>query len=95
MTRDAALAILSSPDLSYESCTRDCLETWARCRDMESTVRRGSFCDDFVLSWLAHRARIPLVESSEIRSRWRRFVPNTTVRYAITHPHKLASTKPA
>jgi hypothetical protein len=90
MTRDVVEAMLASDLLTEEYCVTRCLETWTRCRDMVLTVRQGRFCDDFVLSWLAHRLAIPIVESPDIRSRWRRTVSNPDLRYAITHPHKLA-----
>jgi hypothetical protein len=88
-TRDAVLAILGSGILSHQSCVAEYSRTWARCGDMMSVASRGRFCDDFVISWAAHELGIPLVESSEIRSRWRRTVDNTDLQFAVTHPHKL------
>lgn len=91
MTSDVVNAMLAS-DLLNEDCATRCLETWARCRDMAVAVRSGAFSDDFIVSWLAHRLGVPLVESPDIRSRWRKTVANQDERYAITHPHKLFPT---
>jgi hypothetical protein len=89
MTRDAAEEILASGILSLENCGVRYKQTWARCRDMLTAAARRGFCDDFALSWAAHVCGIPIVECSEIRSRWRRSIENPESRYAITHPHKL------
>lgn len=89
MTRDAARAIRDSGVLNYQNCTLDHARTWARCADMLRCAAAGSFCDDFVLSWAAYRLDIPVVESAEVRSRWRRTPRNDGLRYAVTHPHKL------
>jgi hypothetical protein len=91
ITGDVVEAMLASELLSEEYLSTRCLETWARCRDMAKTARIGQFCDDFVLSWLAHRLGVPIVESADIRSRWRKTIDNPDLRYAITHPHKLVS----
>jgi len=89
-TRDAATEILESGVLSSESCVRDWRTTWARTPEMQAVAARGSICDDFILSWAAHKVRIPFVESDEIRSYWRGRVVNDSLRYAVTHPHKIA-----
>ena len=89
MTRDAAAAMLASRLLSKRSCGVEYRRTWARCVDMELVVANRRFSQDFLISWLAHALEIPIVESAEIRSRWRRVVDNPSKRYAITHPHKL------
>jgi len=91
LTRDAAHAILEAGTLSERNCVLDHRETWARCDDMVRSASRGRLCDDFIISWAAHQIGIPLVESSEIRSRWRRTPENGEGRYAITHPHKLVA----
>jgi hypothetical protein len=88
-TRDALVAILESGILSHRSCAVEYRRTWARCVDMMSVASRGRFCDDFVISWAAHELGIPIVESAEIRSRWRRTADNADLQYAVTHPHKL------
>jgi hypothetical protein len=88
-TRDAVVAILGSGILNHRSCAVEYSRTWARCGDMMSVASRGRFCDDFVISWAAHALDLPIVESAEIRSRWRRTVDNTDLQYAVTHPHKL------
>ena len=57
---------------------------------MRAAVAAGHFTgDDFVISWAAHACGIPLLESSEICSRWRRTVTNDQLHHAVTHPHKL------
>ncbi len=56
---------------------------------MIATATHDYICDDFIISWAAHQRGIPIVESTEIRSRWRRLVTNHDLRYAVTHPHKL------
>ena len=89
LTRDAAQAILDAGTLTESNCVRDHRKTWARCDDMIRSASRGRFSDDFVISWAAHQSGIPLVESSEIRSRWRRTPANDDGQYAVTHPHKL------
>jgi hypothetical protein len=89
MTRDVVDAIVASDLLTEEYCATRCLDTWARCLDMAKTVAHDRFCDDFVLSWLAHRLGVPIVESADIRCRWRRPVDNPDLRFAVTHPHKL------
>ena len=87
MTRDAAEEMLSSGVLSLENCGVRYMQTWARCLDMHHLAARRAFCDDFALSWAAHACGVPIVECSEIRSRWRRPIENPGNRYAITHPH--------
>jgi hypothetical protein len=89
MTRDAAVEIFASGLLTHDNCAIRHKETWARCIDMERCAANDQFCDDFVLSWAAYMVGIPIVECSEIRSRWRRPIDNAHDRYAITHPHKL------
>ena len=89
MTRDAADELLSSGVLNHQSCVTDYKSTWARCADALAMAQKGTFADDFVLSWAAFRLGIPVVECEEIRSRWRRDTFNDDLRYAITHPHKL------
>jgi hypothetical protein len=89
LTRDAAAAILASGRLNKSNCQRRALLTWARCRDMRLKVTRGSFSDDFILSWAAHECGIPIVDCAEIRSHWRRRINNYGLQYAVTHPHKL------
>lgn len=88
-TRDAAEEILSSGVINEESCVNRFERTWARCTSMVRVARNGKFADDHVISWAAHELGIPIVESSEIRSRWRLYVDNSDLRYAVTHPHKL------
>jgi hypothetical protein len=89
MTRDAAEEMLSSGVLSLENCGVRYMQTWARCLDMHRAAAKREFVDDFALSWAAHACGVPIVECSEIRSRWRRNIENPGNRYAITHPHKL------
>ena len=90
MTRDAVEEMCSSGLLTAETCSAASRTTWARCEDMVATVAAGRFCDDFVISWLASQLHIPIVESAEIRSRWRRRVQQTReLRFAVTHPHKI------
>ena len=78
ITCDAAVEIVSSGILNYESCGIQYNRTWARCSDMSKLAAAGKFCDDFVISWAAWQMGIPIVESSEIRSRWRR-TPNSPI----------------
>lgn len=89
MTRDAVESMLKSDSLSYEHCTLKCLDTWARCIDMMLTVNNKSFCDDFLISWLANDVGIPIVGLEEVRSFWRRTPVNVDAKYAVTHPHKI------
>ncbi len=89
MTSDVVDAMLASDGLSEEQCATRCFEGWARCHDTLRVVARDRFCDDFIISWLAHALGVPIVESTEIRSRWRRKIVNPGLRFAITHPHKL------
>ncbi len=91
MTRDAAVRMLRSGILNHRTCATGFLTTWARCEDMRRVAARGSCSDDFIISWAAHRLGIPIVESSEIRSRWRRPVDNRELKYAVTHPHKVGA----
>jgi len=88
MTRDAASAIVESGLLTQDNCADNCYTTWVRCRDMELTVARGRCSDDFIMSWAAGSLDIPIIDYSEIRSRWRRPISNHNLRYAVTHPHK-------
>jgi hypothetical protein len=89
-THDAAREILGSGVLTYQNCAEDFRRTWARCRDQAAAATTGRFNDDYVISWAAHQCEIPIVDAKEIRSRWRRTIVNDDLRYAITHPHKLA-----
>jgi hypothetical protein len=88
MTRDVAAEILAGGILTFENCVQDHRKTWARCDDMVRTAAKGMFCDDFMLSWAAHRLSILVSDYVEIRSRWRRAIEDRG-RYATTHPHKL------
>jgi hypothetical protein len=90
MTRDAAEAMLDSDLLSPRYLVDSYAQTWARCHDMVRAAAQGKCCEDFIISWVAHQLGIPIVESPEIRSRWRRTPRNDDGRYAITHPHKLS-----
>jgi hypothetical protein len=89
MTRDAVQAMLASPALDSDECVARCTDTWARCVDMTRVIKRGSICDDFVVSWLAWRTGIAIVDCPDVRSRWRQFVGNGSRQYAVTHPHKI------
>ena len=89
LTRDVASEILGSRLLTRRNCSIAAESTWARCRDMQMTVNRGAVSDDFLLTWAAGELGIPIVDSPEIRSRWRRTPSNDNRRYAVTHPHKL------
>ncbi len=91
MTRDVAQEIRNSGIIGYQNCTVDYANTWARCTDMLCCASSGSFADDYVLSWAADQLNIPILDSPEIRSRWRIQVDNTGLRYAVTHPHKVAN----
>jgi hypothetical protein len=91
MTRDVAEEILGSGVLSHKNCAVDYSRTWARCTDMLCRAAAGDFADDHVLSWAAHQLHIPIIDSPEIRSRWRIQVDNSDLRYAVTHPHKISS----
>jgi hypothetical protein len=86
-TGDAVEAMLKMGVLTEKACVANCKQTWARCDDMRRTVERGLLCDDFVISWVASVAEIPLVAHPEIRSRWRR-QSSTGDDVAVTHPHK-------
>ncbi len=94
LTRDAVAAIVESGLLSREMCVTRRRETWVRCDDIFHWTQRGHVCDDHILSWAAYQLGIPIVESAEIRSRWRRTVANEDRRYAVTHPHKLDAAGP-
>jgi hypothetical protein len=89
LTRDVASEILGSRLLTKRNCSVAPESTWARCRDMQMTVNRGAVSDDFLLTWAAGELGIPIVDSPEIRSRWRRTPSNDNRRYAVTHPHKV------
>lgn len=89
ITRDVVQEILSSGLLNEESCGKDYRKTWARCSDMIWMAENDRCGEDFVISWACYALRVPIVECPEIRCRWRRQVTNETLRYAITHPHKL------
>jgi hypothetical protein len=88
-TKDAVEQLLSSGFINRHTCVTNWRDTWARCLDMVDTAQNGRLSDDFIISWAAYQTGIPIVESSEIRSRWRRTITNEDVKYAITHPHKL------
>lgn len=90
MTRDAAADILDSQVLNHQSCAVDYAHTWARTPEAIEYARRGGLLEDFVFSWGAYQRGIPFVESPEIRSRWKMTPDNSDLRYAVTHPHKIA-----
>lgn len=94
MTRDAAAAILASQVLNYQSCAVDYARTWARFPEALHFAQHGGLLEDCIFSWGAYQCGIPFVESPEIRSRWRMTPPNPDLRFAVTHPHKVAKRVP-
>jgi hypothetical protein len=93
LTRDAVEELLLTNLITRANCADRCLHTWARCYDMERTVRRGRFCDDFILSWACHALGIPALQCAEIRSRWRGQGRDEDTDVAISHPHKQTGTE--
>jgi hypothetical protein len=89
MSLEVAREILSLGILTKEACAKEYERTWARCRDMKLAAQKGRMCDDFVLTWAASCAGVPLVGCPEIGSAWRRTPANEDLRFAVTHPHKV------
>lgn len=88
VTREVVEGVLQSGVLSHQQCVVEARAGWVRCADCEHVAGRGMMLDDYVLTWAVDAAGFPIVSHPEIASYWRNAVPNATLNFAVTHPHK-------
>lgn len=75
--------VLLDPDLAIPE------KTWARHGALLRYVRtRDMALEDWITGYVATALGIPQFGFPEVRSNWNDYVPNSTLRYAVTHPCK-------
>jgi hypothetical protein len=90
-TRDAAQAISDSRYLLSQELV-DFKQTWAKHHlgyGDKWLLERGLICQDWLLGYVNKKLGIYTFHYDEVNSQWRKPVDNSSLKYAITHPHKL------
>lgn len=63
--------------------------TWGRGEvTKERIVTEGLVSKDWILGYCAKRLRLPMYDFPEVHCRWKTYVPNPGLEYAVTHPCK-------
>ena len=72
-----------------------CPPPWAIVKPLlHRPVVLGLTSIDWTVGWAAKTMHIELIDWPEIMSEWQLVPENDDLRYAITHPHKLADAQP-
>jgi len=63
--------------------------TWGRGEPTKERIATTALVSkDWIVGYCAKRLRLPMYDFSEVMCRWKTYVPNPDLRYAVTHPCK-------